>query len=60
MGGNRHKATQGRPSYSRRIYLFKWNHLSLPRTSLRDKVIKDLHAVGHIGRDKTIIPVEER
>lgn len=44
-------------------YLFKGNHFFLPRTSHRDKVIKDLHEVrlrGHFGRDNTIPTMEDK
>ena len=43
-------------------FLMKSRQLCLPCTSLREKVIKDLHCgalAGHIGRDKTIEAVRE-
>jgi hypothetical protein len=42
-------------------YLFKANKLCIPRTSVRDFLVWELHAgglVGHFGQDKTIEEVE--
>nr|GEV73937.1 putative reverse transcriptase domain-containing protein [Tanacetum cinerariifolium] len=33
-------------------FLFKGNQLCIPHTSLRLKIIKELHGEGHVGRDR--------
>nr|GEV91648.1 putative reverse transcriptase domain-containing protein [Tanacetum cinerariifolium] len=35
-------------------FLFKGNQLSIPESSLRLQIIKELHGEGHVGRDRTL------
>jgi len=44
-------------------YLFKTNKLCIPRTSVRDFIVRETHARGlarHFGRDKTVEEVERQ
>ncbi|GJU16655.1 putative nucleotidyltransferase, ribonuclease H [Tanacetum coccineum] len=35
-------------------FLFKWNQLCIPDSSLHLQIIKELHDEGHVGRDRTL------
>ena len=44
-------------------YLFKANKLCIPRSSVRDFLVWEIHArglIGHFGRDKTIEEMEHQ
>ena len=44
-------------------FLFKGGKLCIPRTSLREFLVWEIHAgglAGHFGRNKTILDVEEQ
>jgi hypothetical protein len=65
FGNSWAQCLQGLPHNGMHIqegYLFRGNQLCIPRSSLREQVIYELHGGlgGHLGRDKTVALAEER